>query len=67
MTVTRNIAKLWRCGCLRLAVDESGQDMIEYALLAAALVVIIAGCLPTAVIPIISTTFSRICSSMNGV
>jgi Flp pilus assembly pilin Flp len=44
--------------------DRRGQDMIEYALLAAAVAVIVAGFLPPAVMPSVSTIFSKITSSM---
>lgn len=51
---------------VRFAADESGQDLIEYALLICAVAVIVAGCIPTEVIPVISGVFSRITNSMNG-
>jgi Flp pilus assembly pilin Flp len=44
--------------------DRRGQDMIEYALLAAAVAVIVAGFLPPAVMPSVSTIFSKITSTM---
>lgn len=47
--------RLWRC--------DAGQDMIEYALLAAAIAVIVAGFLPPAIMPSVSTIFSKITSS----
>ncbi len=46
--------------------NEDGQDMIEYALLAAALVIVVAGFLPTTLMPSVSTIFSKIGSSMNA-
>jgi Flp pilus assembly pilin Flp len=46
--------------------DESGQDMIEYALLAAALVVIVAGFLPPSLVPSVSTIFSKIAADLNA-
>ncbi len=52
------IRKFWR--------DESGQDMIEYALLAAALVIVVAGFLPPAIMPSITTIFSKISADLNG-
>jgi len=48
---------------LRLAGEDSGQDMIEYALLAAAVVIVIAGFLPPSLMPSVSTIFSKISSS----
>ena len=53
--------------CLNLqtfAKDQRGQDMIEYALLAAAVAVIVAGFLPPSVMPSVSTIFSKLTSSM---
>ena len=49
---------------LRLLRNQSGQDLIEYALLAAAIAVIVAGFLPPAVMPSVSTIFSKLTSSM---
>ena len=43
-----------------LQQNRQGQDMIEYALLAAAIAVIIAGFLPPAIVPMVSTIFSKI-------
>ena len=40
--------------------DERGQDMVEYALLAAAVAVTIAGYLPPAIMPAVSGIFSSI-------
>lgn len=48
----------------RLRGDDSGQDMIEYALLAAALVLIVAGFLPPSLMPAVDTIFSKITSSL---
>ena len=50
----------------KLLSDCKGQDMIEYALLAAALAVMVAAVVPNQVVPIISTTFSRLNASMNA-
>ncbi|MBS1876992.1 MAG: Flp family type IVb pilin [Acidobacteria bacterium] len=49
-----------------LAEDRSGQDMIEYALLAAAVAVLVAAALPTGVYTPISTLFSSISSAMSA-
>lgn len=46
--------------------DVRGQDMIEYALLAAALVVVVAGFLPPAIMPAVSTIFSKVISGFNA-
>ena len=48
----------------RLWKEEDGQDMIEYALLAATIIVVVAGVLPPTIMPSVSTIFSQITSSM---
>ena len=50
----------------RLWQDQSGQDLIEYALLCAALVVVVAGFFPPALGANITTIFSKVSSQMNG-
>ena len=50
----------------RLWTDVRGQDMIEYALLAAAIAVIVAGFLPPAIMPAVSTIFSKVVSGFNA-
>lgn len=50
------LAKLWH--------DEEGQDLIEYALMLATLTVVVAGFLPPAIMPAVSTIFSKISSSI---
>jgi Flp pilus assembly pilin Flp len=47
-------------------LDDRGQDMIEYALLAASIAVVVAGFLPPAVMPAISTIFSKVVSGFNA-
>ncbi|MGI8742995.1 MAG: Flp family type IVb pilin [Bryobacteraceae bacterium] len=47
-----------------LCRDDSGQDMIEYALMAATLAVVVAGFLPPAIMPAVSTIFSKITSTI---
>jgi Flp pilus assembly pilin Flp len=49
---------------LLLVNDQRGQDLIEYALLAATIAVVVAGFLPPAVMPSVSTIFSKITSSL---
>jgi Flp pilus assembly pilin Flp len=49
------LERLWR--------EQSGQDMIEYALLCATLAIVVAGFLPPSVMPSVSTIFSKITSS----
>ena len=46
--------------------DIRAQDMIEYALLAAALAVTVAGFLPQTLMPSVSTIFSKLVSSYNA-
>jgi Flp pilus assembly pilin Flp len=53
----RRIRGLWR--------NENGQDLIEYALLAATLAVVVAGFLPPALMPAVSGIFSRISSTLS--
>jgi Flp pilus assembly pilin Flp len=45
---------LWR--------DVRGQDMIEYALMAASIVVVVAGFMPMTLMPSVSTIFSKLVS-----
>jgi Flp pilus assembly pilin Flp len=49
---------------LRFWKDQRGQDFIEYSLLAAAIVIAVAGFLPQNVMPAVSTIFSKITSGM---
>jgi len=44
----------------RLWKENIGQDLLEYALLAGFIVVVVAGFLPPAVMPAVSTIFSKI-------
>jgi Flp pilus assembly pilin Flp len=60
-------SKIWRLRLERLRGNESGQDMIEYALISAALVVIVAGFIPVQVVPVISTVFAKILTVMNAI
>ena len=50
------LKRLWR--------EQSGQDMIEYALLCATLAIVVAGFLPPNIMPSVSTIFSKITSSL---
>ena len=47
----------------RLMRDESGQDLIEYALMVAMIAVAVAATFPSTIAPSISSVFSRIQSS----
>ena len=51
---------------MTLRNDVAGQDMIEYALLAAALAVVVAGFLPPTILPSISNIFSKVVSGFNA-
>ena len=53
-------------GAYRIWRDGRGQDMIEYALMAAAISVVVAGFLLTTLMPSVSTIFSKIVSSYNA-
>jgi len=50
----------------RLWTDVRGQDMIEYALLAAALAIVVAGFLPPTIMPAVTTIFSKVVSGFNA-
>ena len=47
----------------RLIRDESGQDLIEYALMVAMIAVAVAATFPSSIAPSVSSVFSRIQSS----
>ncbi len=55
---------LLRLQLCSLVQDQRGQDLIEYALLVAAIAIIVAGFLPPSVMPSVSTIFSKLTSSM---
>lgn len=46
--------------------DDSGQDLIEYALLCAAVFIVVAGFLPPSVVPSVSTIFSKVSSMLTA-
>ena len=48
----------------RLWKENAGQDLIEYALLAGFIAVVVAGFLPPNVMPAVSTIFSKITSTL---
>jgi len=50
----------------RLWSDVRGQDLIEYALLAATLAVVVAGFLPPTIMPAVSTIFSKVISGFSA-
>ncbi|MBS1834048.1 MAG: Flp family type IVb pilin [Acidobacteria bacterium] len=49
-----------------LARDTKGQDLIEYALLAASIAVAVAATFPQTIAPAVSSIFSRIISSFTA-
>lgn len=51
---------------MRFYSDVRGQDMIEYALLAASIAVVVAGFLPPSIMPSVSNIFSKIVSGFNA-
>jgi Flp pilus assembly pilin Flp len=53
-------------GAYRLWTDVRGQDMIEYALLAAALAIVVAGFLPPTIMPSVTVIFSKVVSGFNA-
>jgi Flp pilus assembly pilin Flp len=54
----------WLLLLFNLLKEERGQDLIEYALLCAAIAIIVAGFLPPSIMPSVSTIFSKLTSSM---
>jgi Flp pilus assembly pilin Flp len=60
-TMGRMLLRYW---LLHFWKDQGGQDFIEYSLLAAAIVIVVAGFLPQNVMPAVSTIFSKITSGM---
>jgi len=54
--LARLILYLWR--------DKSGQDLIEYALITATIVIVVAGFLPPSLMPALNSIFLKITSTM---
>lgn len=46
--------------------NNEGQDLIEYALLAATLAVVVAGFLPPTIMPAVSTIFSKLSGMLSN-
>jgi len=44
--------------------NRKGQDLIEYALMAATIAIVVAGFLPPTIMPSVSVIFSKISSTM---
>jgi Flp pilus assembly pilin Flp len=49
-----------------LWTDRKGQDLLEYALIVGLVAVVVAGFLPPALMPSISTIFSKVISGFNA-
>jgi pilus assembly protein Flp/PilA len=64
-TGNTNVATVRSC-LSRLVHDERGQDMIEYALMAATIAVAVAAIFPQSIAPNISTIFSKVSSSLGA-
>lgn len=60
------MVKHYQMAARRLWMDVCGQDMIEYALLAAAIAVIVAGFLPPIIMPSVSVIFAKVVSGFNA-
>ncbi len=58
--------KRFRDGLRNVAQNCSGQDMIEYALLAASVAVLVAASIPNQVVPVMSTLYSKLSASLNA-
>jgi Flp pilus assembly pilin Flp len=60
------MAKLFSFG-VRFWRDRRGQDMIEYALLAGAMAVVVAGVLPPSIVPSVSTIWTHVMSCLSQI
>ncbi len=60
------MAKRFRIALRTLWANVYGQDLIEYALMAAAIAVVVAGFLPPALMPAVSTIFSKLGSEFSA-
>ena len=64
MEANTTMGRMLHYWLLNVWKDQRGQDFIEYSLLAAAIVIVVAGFLPQNVMPAVSTIFSKITSGM---
>ncbi|HLH38828.1 MAG TPA: hypothetical protein VKX39_06745 [Bryobacteraceae bacterium] len=60
------MARRFRIALRTLWANAYGQDIIEYALMAAAIAVVVAGFLPPALMPTVSTIFSKLGSEFHA-
>lgn len=63
VTAMKNLKHKLSAGFDRLMHDESGQDLVEYALMVAMIAVAVAATFPSTIAPSVSQVFSRIQSS----
>jgi Flp pilus assembly pilin Flp len=63
VTAMKNLKQKLTVGFDRLMSDESGQDLVEYALMVAMIAVAVAATFPATIAPSISQVFSRVQSS----
>ncbi len=54
------------CAVWRMVRDGKGQDMVEYALMAASLAVAVGAVFPETIAPNISTIFSKVVTILNA-
>ena len=60
------MVQTWTLLLLKFASDRRGQDLIEYAMLAAFLAVAVGAVFPTNIAPSITKIFSTVSSMMNA-
>jgi Flp pilus assembly pilin Flp len=60
------MATTYRTALCNLWLNVRGQDIIEYALMAASIAVLVAGFLPPALMPMVSTIFSKVASEFTA-
>jgi Flp pilus assembly pilin Flp len=68
MNTTRGetMARILQTALRNLWLNVYGQDLIEYALMAAAVAVVVAGFLPPALMPMVSSIFSKVASEFSA-
>jgi Flp pilus assembly pilin Flp len=64
--VSRRVSASIQVFAWRLGREEDGQDLIEYALMAAFISVAVAAIFPQSIGPNISTVFSKVSSSLGA-
>lgn len=60
------MARTYQTALRNLWLNIVGQDIIEYALMAASIAVIVAGFLPPALMPMVSSIFSKVASEFTA-